>query len=262
MAFGLAGVLGVAWFLAPVVTERARGDREWVPEQAVQATVAFAGDTVTVRGVRDTRWRSPNEGEVRWSDRTYDLASLNRGWFVVEPLSNWDGMAHTLYSFQFGDEFLVLSVEARREVGESYGVVAGARRQFELIYVLATEQDVLGLRAVHRGHPIYLYPIASTPEQVQAVFRDVAARANALAERPEFYHSLFSTCTTNVVDHVNAIVPGRVPRWSPRVLMPGYSDGLAYDLGLVDTSVPLEELRAKHDIGPALRAGRAPRAGD
>jgi hypothetical protein len=52
--------------------------------------------------------------------------------------------------------------------------------------------------------------------------------------------SSLRSCTTNIVRHVNELVPGRVP-FSYKVLLPGYSDELAYDLGLIDTRLPFPE---------------------
>jgi hypothetical protein len=72
-------------------------------------------------------------------------------------------------------------------------------------------------------------------------------RANKLATKPEFYNTLTNTCATNLVAHVNEIVPGRIP-WSLKVLMPAYSDELAQKVGLLDQSLSISELRAKYRI--------------
>jgi hypothetical protein len=73
-------------------------------------------------------------------------------------------------------------------------------------------------------------------------------RANHLAEEPEFYNTLTSSCTTNIVRHVNELVPGRVPWWSYKIMLPSYSDELAYDLGLIDTDLPFEEAKRRFRI--------------
>jgi hypothetical protein len=110
------------------------------------------------------------------------------------------------------------------------------------MYVVADEHDAIGLRANHRQDDVYLYPVTATPDRVRALFRAMLETANELAEEPRFYNTLTNTCTTNIVHHVNELIPGRVP-WSPRVLLPGYSDRLAYDLGLIDTDLPFEQIR-------------------
>jgi hypothetical protein len=76
---------------------------------------------------------------------------------------------------------------------------------------------------------------------------EMLQRANGLAERPEFYNTLTNTCTTNIVRHVNTIAPRRVPL-SYKVLLPAFADELAHDLGLIDTSLTLEEARRRYRI--------------
>ncbi|MGI9625844.1 MAG: DUF4105 domain-containing protein, partial [Longimicrobiales bacterium] len=86
-----------------------------------------------------------------------------------------------------------------------------------------------------------------------ALFVSMLQRVNELQEEPEFYNTLTSTCTTNIVRHVNELVPSRVP-FSYQVLFPGYSDRYAYDLGLIDTDLPFEEARAHFKVNDqALR---------
>ena len=57
-------------------------------------------------------------------------------------------------------------------------------------------------------------------------------RVDKLSKEPEFYDTLTNNCTTNIRSHINHLNPGRIP-YDYRVLLPGYSDELAYDLGLI-----------------------------
>jgi hypothetical protein len=87
---------------------------------------------------------------------------------------------------------------------------------------------------------------------------DMLTRANHLADHPEWYNTLTNTCTTSIVGHVNRLAPHRVPR-SLKVLFPGYSDRLAYDLGLIDTDLPFEQARERFHVNArALQAGASP----
>ena len=87
-----------------------------------------------------------------------------------------------------------------------------------------------------------------TETQAQELFVDVMQRVNQLAAQPEFYDTLTNNCTTNIVQHINRLRPGRVP-YDLRILLPGFSDKLAYDLGLlkVDTSFEAARRRARVD---------------
>lgn len=223
-------------------------DRDWSPDQVRAAKAVFDGNKVRISNIRNTFYRSTHDYDVRWEERTYDLRRLESVWFMVEPFSDWRGPAHTLLSFGFGNgEFLAISVEIRKEKGESYSPLLGLLRQYELTYVVGDERDLIGLRANHRHDAVYLYPIRTTPEKMRAMFVSMLEHANKLIEQPEFYNTLTSTCTTNIVRHINAIVPSRVPL-SYKVLLPAFADELAYDLGLIDTELPRDQFRSAHLI--------------
>jgi hypothetical protein len=238
-------------FACVQITERPSNQRDWSPDQAVLARAEFDGERVTVRNVRNFEYRSLREYAVRYETRSYDLSKLDSMWFMVERFGPHDEMtpaiAHTLLSFGFGGEYVAISVEIRKERGESYSPWKGLLRQYELMYVVADERDVIGLRTNHRRDTVYLYPVRAPVEAMRRAFVEMLQRANQLAEAPEFYNTLTSTCTTNLVRHVNTIAPARIPP-SYKVILPAYSDSLAYDLGLIPNEQPLEQVRAAHRI--------------
>ena len=168
---------------------------------------------------------------------------------MVEPFSgHGGGAAHTLVSFGFeGDDYVAISAEIRKERGESFSPIRGLFRQYEIVYMIADERDVVKLRSNYRKDDVFLYPIQTTKENMQKLFVSMLERANKLATEPEFYNTLTNTCTTNLVTHVNNIVPGRIP-FSYKILMPAYSDELAQKIGLINSELPIEELRAKYRI--------------
>lgn len=243
-----ASCVALLLYLGLVVVFRPSNDRPWSKDQEQLATASFEGEGVRVRNVRNAFYRSTDDYDVRWEERAYDLAKLESVWFVVEPFSDWRGPAHTFLSFGFeGGDYLAISVEVRKEVGESFSPWAGLLRQYEITYVVGDEKDLIGLRANHRRDRVYLYPVRTTPKARRRLFVAMLERANQLAERPEFYNTLTSTCTTNIVRHINTLVPSRVP-WSYKVLLPAHSDELAYDLGLIDTELPRHNFRDAHLI--------------
>ena len=222
-------------------------DRDWVADNARLPEARFEGTTVTVQDVRNFEWRTTTDYTARWDSRRYDLARLESVWFLVEPFGDFRGPAHTFLSFGFADskggtEYVAVSVELRKEIGESYHPVRGLFREYELMYVVGDERDLVRLRSNVRHDSVYLYRVRATPEQGRTLLRQMLERANELRRAPEFYNTLTSSCTTNIVDHVNAIAPERVP-FSYKVLLPAFADELAYDLGLLDTTRPFAELK-------------------
>ena len=228
--------------------------RDWSPDQEVLPESRFDGDLVEITGIRDCDYRSTTDFTVTHRDQVFDLAQLERLDFFVEPFAGWRGPAHTFLSFGFDDgEQLAISVEVRREMGKEFSVLGGLTRQFELMYVVATERDLVGLRSVHRGNRVYRFPIRADAERIRKMMVAMLRRANGLRDRPEFYNTLSNTCTTNIVRHLNEVSDRRVPWWNPRVLIPGYSDRLAQTLGLIDSPFSVETDRESFEVGRVVR---------
>jgi hypothetical protein len=252
LALALLSVLASAgWML---LGPRPSADRNWTEEHRVAPEFVVEGDRLTVHGVRNFAWASASTFEPLWETRSYDLNAVRRVWYILTPFSRaWRGPAHALVSFEFDDdEFLAISVEARREEGERYGLLKGMLRNFELIYVAGDERDLVGMRALHRGDSVYTYPARASPEGARELLLDMATEANLLRTRPAFYHTLFDNCTTRIVDHVNRVTDTPVGK-SWRVLLPGYSDALAHELGLLDWEGSIQEVRERWFVNERAR---------
>ncbi len=244
-------LLPLALFLLVV---RPSNERNWAADQRVLPSADVDGEQVHLQNIRDFTYRSTDDYDVRYRDQSFDLDAIESVWYVVEPFSDWEGAAHTFLSFGFENgEYVGISIEIRKEEGEEFSTWKGLLRRYELMYVIGTERDLIGLRANHRRDDVFLYPVKATPEQTQTLFLHMLARVNALREKPEFYNTLFNTCTTNIVGHINAVFPGTVP-FDVRILFPGYSDRFAYELGLLDTDLPFEEARAHFKINDRAAA--------
>lgn len=250
----IVACVAAAGFTAVVLSRHPSNDRVWSPDQRELATARFAGDSVFVHNVRNVHYRTTHDYDVRYEDRAYDLRRLESVWFVVEPFSGFKGPAHTFVTFGFDDgQYVAVSVEIRKEVGESFSPWRGAARGYELTYVVGDERDLIGLRANFRHDSVYLYRTTATPAKARQLFVSMLERADKLAAEPEFYNTLTSTCTTNIVRHVNEISPKRVP-FSFKTLLPAYADELAYKVELLDTRVPFDTLRAHAKINARAAA--------
>jgi len=217
--------------------------REWSPDFSLTSTLERDGNRITVRNIRDNEYLSERDFIVNYHDKSFDLDQIRSVDFVVVPFDNAPLLAHTMLSFGLSDgTYLTMSVEIRTEKGEEYSPVLGFVRQYELVYVIATERDLIRLRTRHRDARVYVFPTIATAQQSQELFLDVMNRANQLAEHPEFYNTIRNNCTTNLVSHVNGIKNNAVP-YAWQVLFPGHSDRYAYDLGLLGRSKPFDQLK-------------------
>jgi hypothetical protein len=221
-------------------------DRRWTPDQEVLPYAIYLDpSTVQVHNIRNCHYLTADDFVVDYYDKTLDLNRLETVDFIVVPFNDAPDLAHTMLSFGFaGGYHLCVSVEIRREQGESYAAWKGGLRQYELTYVVGDERDLIQLRANYRDESVYLYPSRATPEQARLLLTDVLDRVNKLRREPEFYNTLTNNCTTNIVRHINHVYPRRVP-YTYQVLLPGHSARLAYDLGLLDTNLSFEATKRR-----------------
>ena len=75
---------------------------------------------------------------------------------------------------------------------------------------------------------------------------------NQLADRPEFYNLLSNNCTINIVRYANKA--GRIGRFDTRHLLNGFIDSYIYGAGLVDNTLPFDELRRRSRINEVAEA--------
>jgi len=227
--------------------------RDWRTDLTVLPYAEIRSDRVRLYNIRDCEYRTEVDYDVRHFDREIRLSDVRSVDFIVVPFKETPLLAHTMLSFGMADgEQLVFSVEARLQKGQGYAAIGGAMNAFELIYVVGTEKDLIRLRTDVRKVDVYLYPILATMPQVQKVFVAAVARVNEIARQPEFYDTITNNCTTNIVDLINELRPGAIPQ-DIRVLLPGHSDRLAYDLGLLAVQGPFDQIKAASKINLAAQ---------
>jgi hypothetical protein len=206
-------------------------DRTWRPEQAILPYADLSDAGAKVHHVRDARYRSNSDYDVRHRDIEFRWDEIEGVDFLLSPFPNNSWLAHTMLSFRRRNGTpIAVSIEARLEQNERYHPWDGARRRYELMYVLAEETDVIPLRTELRQAEVLLYPSRATPEKARMMLRDILLRVNQIARTPEWYDTLFNNCTTNLVRHVESILPARVP-WSPGMTLTGLSARTAHRRG-------------------------------
>jgi hypothetical protein len=247
-------LIGLGVLIVGVFAKQPSHERDWKTEYAVLPQALFRGEQLTIRNLRNFTYKPDGSvREARYEDRTYDLSKLESLWYGISHFYDY-GLAHTCVSFGFQDgQYLTLSVEARQAKDQSYHPLRGILREYELIYLATDERDVIGVRTHVRLERVYLYELNVETEKMRRLLFAMLGTMNEIYERPAFYDTLVDNCTTNILQHAE-----RLTFWDIyldyRGLLPGYSDALAYEIGVLDTSVPLEALRRKSRIDPAVTA--------
>ena len=242
-AFG--AVLGWWLHLAP------RNDRDWQPDVARTAHAEVNDEHVAIHNVRNFDHANAPP-TARWEMREFDLRQLQGIDFF---LCYWGPrkVAHTIVSFAFsGGDYLPISIEARKEKGETYSAVRSFFRRFELYYVVSDERDLIRLRTTVRGEQVYLYRLTTSVEHARALLLDYLQEVNRLGREPRWYNALTTNCTTTIRYHSQRVATSRP--WDWRGLLNGYIDEMGYERGNLDRSLPFAELRARSDITERARA--------
>ncbi|RYD39575.1 MAG: DUF4105 domain-containing protein, partial [Verrucomicrobiaceae bacterium] len=235
---------------------RPSNDRKWLPDVDRTASVEVDGDRVTLHNVRNFEYRTETDYTPRWETRTVDLSKLTG---IDMAINYWGSpyMAHPVVSFQFSDSPPVcFSIETRKEQGESYSAIGGIYRQYELIYIVADERDVIRVRTNYRkGEDIYLYRLRITPEHARGRFMEYVTAVNELHARPRWYNAITTNCTTSIRTQHHA--RKRQP-WDWRILVNGKADEMLYQQGAFHTGgLPFAELKKRSLVNDAARAADA-----
>lgn len=238
----------LAWWM----TLSPSNDRPWQLDVAQTPWADVEGDKVTIHNVRNFDYSTETDYRVNWETRTVDLSAI-RG---IDLFMNYWGspaIAHTILSFDFGaSPPIAISIETRKELGQTYSAFLGFFRQFALIYVIGDERDIVRVRTNYRkGEDLYLYHSRSTPAHARDVFVDYLKTANDLHVHPKWYNALTTNCTTSIFPHLTG--SDRIPKdW--RILLNGYADQMAYEQGKLAGDLPFDELKRRAHINSVARA--------
>ena len=254
---GRTAVAALAIFAVLVILFRripASNDRDWQPDVAVTPHATVNGELVTIHGVRNFAYRTETDFDARWEDRTYDLGKLDS----VDILAvYWTGkaVAHIMVSFGFQDQdYLAVSIETRKEKGESYSTLDGFFRQYELYYVVADERDVIGVRTTYRQpqEDVYVYRLRAPQRNIRRSFLDYIQKINDMRVHPRFYNTLTTNCTTTILTHTR--INPESPPLSWKILLSGYVPEYLYQLGRIDTAKPFADLKKLSRVNERAQA--------
>ena len=223
-------------------------ERDWAKDQKILANIDIKEDSISIENIRDFKYVTVDNYTIGYINEEYDISKLESLYYIIEPFWSFEWPAHTMLSFGFSDgRYLVISAEIRKEVWETFWPIKWLFRNYEMTYVIGTEEDLIKLRANYRKDDVFLYPIKAQKKDIQKLFLSMLERAQHLSQKAEFYNTLSNNCTTAILRHVNEIRNEEIP-WSFNALMPANSDSVIYELWLIDTKFPLEEARQYYQI--------------
>jgi hypothetical protein len=250
LCFGLFGVV-VAWWL----TLAPSNDGNWQGDVAQTPWAQVEGDKVTLHNFRNFDYTTETDYTPHWETRTVDLSQIKGIDFYMNYWGS-PAIAHTILSFEFaGSRPVAISIETRKQLGQSYSALLGFFRQYSLIYIIGDERDIVRVRTNYRkGEDLYLYHSRSIPAGARKIFLDYLKSANSLHVQPQWYNALNSNCTTDILPHLTVVGKRDDIRWDWRILLNGYIDQMLYQDGLLAGDLPFDELKRRVHINEAAKA--------
>lgn len=230
---------------------RPSNDAIWKAQYSKLPEIDLQDDKITIKNVRDFRYNPDKSIKTeKYSSEIYHLSKMQKVWYAISHFGP-NGLAHVLLSFEFSDgKYLVVSIEARlKEKHLGYNALRGLFGTYTKTIVLASEQDVIGLRTHIRKEKVYLYPLEISELYTKALLLNYLGRAQSLNVKPAFYNSILDNCMTGLLEE--SLEYGSMVSWMDRrILFPGYSDNLAYENEFIDTSKSFKEVKQEALVNP------------
>jgi hypothetical protein len=234
-------------------------DRVWeLGQEKLPHIILQDTNTIVIENFRNFDWQEEGVAEPRYETKVFSLSSLTTVDVLISHFDDFEGLAHIFLSFGFDTgEHVVLSMETRREVGEKFSPLLGILRQFEIIYVVGSEEDIVGLRTDVRDERVYLYPTKANKKQTQELFLSLMEDIHAVYEKPKIYNTLTHNCTNELYRRVEDVSDLRFPlTW--KSILPGYFDEVLYDMEVIENSESFAVVKEKHLIDNAMVDRHAP----
>jgi hypothetical protein len=236
-----------------VVLFRPSHDREWEfgHEALPQIVYSDTSSAITIENFRDFAWSGAKTADASYETRSFDLEQMTGVDVLISHFDEFEGLAHIFLSFGFsGGEQVVVSLETRREFDESFSPLLGMLRQYEIIYVVGSEEDLVGSRTGPRDERVYLYPTQSTAQQARELFTILATEINEVYQQPRMYNTLTRNCTNELTRPVEQMSDVNFPlTW--KAVLPGYFDEVLFELGVIAGADTFAELKPLHLIDNA-----------
>ncbi len=257
-------LLVIVFLLYTTVILKPSHTRNWEVGFEKLPRIRIQKNIVSIEDFRNYEYGWDKIVAARYMKRQIDISTLERAWFIVEPFEGFpivkfDGIAHTYFVFDFkGQKPVVVSVEARREKGEKFGLLPGILNRFELMYVWGSEEDLTAGRVLREHNQLYMYPLTISKTAAQKLFVQLAQTTQGIEKTPRFYHSLTSNCTNELAKNANQIKPGTIP-YDLTWFLPGFAAQELYKLGFIPNSDPLPSITKKYYISELVKeyAGRS-----
>lgn len=214
-------------------------------KHGMQSDARIVNGIAHIDAARNFVYDGTGQRTNEWRPQRVVVGDIVRVWYVLEPFTNFAGIAHPYIIFETkNSEPIAFSIEGKRLHNEPYSGIKGMLNAYELGYVWMSVNDCLSMPLSVGCVALYLFELTLTPEESQKLFIALVEGTHALYQRPQFYNTVFANCTTVLCPILNKVRPGSAP-WDISWHLPGYSDEYLIRRGLM---VP--KARSQVDLKP------------
>lgn len=215
--------------------ERAFKDVKWNDECEEIAHVRILNGKFFIFGLRSFEYRTAEDFDKCYTYTVLDPAQLDS---MDIAFSDWGipfgAVKHMLLKFNFKDgKELAVSFEPRVKKGMRGGMfLPGIYKQYGQMMLLGTPEDLFDLRSIYRGEKLYCYRTTAQGRVLEEMFVKTMCYAWNLERKPEFYHSVFTNCTTGLLDILKSDPRLKNPDW--RAILNGYFERYLLENGFLE----------------------------
>ena len=166
------------WVLFPLVIflalQKPSHSRDWELGQEKLPQILVEGDEMSIKNLRDFHWKGPFLADPNYIDARYSLDQMQTVDVVISHFDKFEGWhIYSSVSDFLTDDTSASPLKHAGKKGKSSPTL-GLLRQFEIIYVVGTDNDLLGVRTGPRKERVYIYPtISSAGEGARSSFRNL-----------------------------------------------------------------------------------------
>ena len=121
------------------------------------------------------------------------------------------------------------------------------------MYIVSTDRDAVMKRSHYdANNQIYLYKLSTSISEARALLVEYLEAINSIYNKPRWYNTLLSNCTTNIRVHEVASADFPLP-WDWGILLPGlYARGIYRDGGMA-SDLPFKEIETRGYRNPIAK---------
>lgn len=159
---------------------------------------------------------------------------LEDAYLILKPFPPRCVAGHSLFCFSFKkggvvtadgreSQTLVLTIEAYKKLGQTYGLVKTLKKAFEIVWSLVSWSNYANLNVkfnTDTDKQLLVYPFKLTRAEKIALLRETILQAGK-DRKGEFYHTTRNNCTNNLVILLNRVLPAskQIKLWTIPVVL-------------------------------------------